>query len=701
MSGYRLSNSNYAIQDPRMNNFFILFLLFFSTKLFAQETDSTDTATLETVTVKAFEQNRKLKDVAAAVIFINRQDLERFGNASAVQAVNVIPGVHLEERSPGSYRVNIRGSSLRSPFGVRNTKVYYNDLPFTNPGGDSYLNALGAYNYSSVEIIKGPGSNVYGAGTGGVLLIEGMNAAEKPGAVVEASKGNFGYTNVYAAVATAGGKSKNKMGFQFQQSEGYRAQSSLNRSLLSWSGRFASSPKTVLKTTFLYSRLFYETPGGLTRAEYEAAPRSARPAGGGFPGAEAAKASIRQNTFLAGLSYRQQLSQYFSNSTSAYGMFTAMDNPAIRNYGRTREPHAGGRTVFRFLKEQKAGRLQLTAGAEVQQSFSSTAVFKNRGGEADTLQTMDDIPTRQSLLFFQVSFEKKGWELTAGTSLNYLDIKFTRSFPQPLPQQERSFSAQLAPRFSLARHLKTITVYGAVAKGFSPPTTAELLPSGSAVNLSLNAEEGVNYELGFRGALKDLSFDVNAFFFRLQNTIVQRRDAGGGDFYFNSGSTSQEGVETVIHYPFLKNISASKQSRFWLSHAWHRFRYKDFKQLNNDYSGHRLPGTPPHTVAAGFDVNTTGGLLAMVSYCFNDRLPLNDANTEYAGAYHLLSARLGFEKPVGNHNKIKLVAGAENLLNQKYSLGNDLNAANGRYYNAAAGRNFYASLLIQFLSAKN
>jgi iron complex outermembrane receptor protein len=48
----------------------------------------------------------------------------------------------MEERSPGSYRLNIRGSSLRSPFGVRNVKIYYNNIPFTDPGGNTYLNSL-------------------------------------------------------------------------------------------------------------------------------------------------------------------------------------------------------------------------------------------------------------------------------------------------------------------------------------------------------------------------------------------------------------------------------------------------------------------------------------------------------------------------------------------------------------------------------
>src|SRR5687768_11947220 len=144
-----------------------------------QKTDSIREVVLEEVVIRAYEHNRRLRDIPAAVSYLGRSSLERFGTGSVVSAMNTLPGIRMEERSPGSYRLNIRGSALRSPFGVRNIKVYYNDLPFTNPGGHTFFNQLGVYNFGSVEIIKGPGSSLYGAGTGGVMLIEGMNASEE------------------------------------------------------------------------------------------------------------------------------------------------------------------------------------------------------------------------------------------------------------------------------------------------------------------------------------------------------------------------------------------------------------------------------------------------------------------------------------------------------------------------------------------
>src|SRR5438067_9474821 len=94
----------------RKNLFFIIIL----SPLFLQaQTDTTKESNLPDVIIKAYEQGKKLKDVPAAINFLGKTNLERFSPSSIVQAVNATPGVRMEERSPGSYRFNIRGSSLR------------------------------------------------------------------------------------------------------------------------------------------------------------------------------------------------------------------------------------------------------------------------------------------------------------------------------------------------------------------------------------------------------------------------------------------------------------------------------------------------------------------------------------------------------------------------------------------------------------
>jgi iron complex outermembrane receptor protein len=47
---------------------------------------------------------------------------------------------------------------------------------------------------------------------------------------------------------------------------------------------------------------------------------------------------------------------------------------------------------------------------------------------------------------------------------------------------------------------------------------------------------------------------------------------------------------------------------------------------------------------------------------------------------------------MGYGKKFQLYAGVDNLLNQTYSLGNDINGFGGRYFNVAAGRNYFAGV---------
>src|SRR5690554_5807471 len=98
---------------------------------------------LTEVVVSSFETERPLLEQAAAIQRIPESDLYRFNETSIVNAFNTKPGIRVEERAPASYRISIRGSSLRAPFGVRNVKVYWNDIPFTAPDGRSEERRVG------------------------------------------------------------------------------------------------------------------------------------------------------------------------------------------------------------------------------------------------------------------------------------------------------------------------------------------------------------------------------------------------------------------------------------------------------------------------------------------------------------------------------------------------------------------------------
>jgi iron complex outermembrane receptor protein len=60
-----------------------------------------------------------------------------------------------------------------------------------------------------------------------------------------------------------------------------------------------------------------------------------------------------------------------------------------------------------------------------------------------------------------------------------------------------------------------------------------------------------------------------------------------------------------------------------------------------------------------------------------------------------------WQKNWGKKNwESNLYVGVDNLLDEQYSLGNDLNDPRGRYYNLAPARNFYVGLSFSWLHKK-
>lgn len=653
---------------------------------------------LAEVVVTPFELLRSNKltcGITVKTIQINNAD--RYNKSSLVNAFNTVAGVRMEERSPGSYRINIRGSSLRSPFGVRNVKVYWNDIPFTDPGGNTYFNQLAQNNFSSIDIVKGPAGSMYGAGTGGLILIRNLESNWKPSISAEYIVGSYGLNNILAAAGWGDKKNKNQLTYAHTESRGYRNHTRMRKDNASFLTQWKINDKQQLSASILYTDLFYETPGGLNINEFNANAKQARPAAGGFPSADAAKASIYQKNFLAGINYQYDFAPAFKNSTVVYVAFAQVRNPTFRNYERRTEPHFGARTTFTYHKKINETNFQFVAGGELQEGFFNTQVSKNKNGNPDTLQTNDDIRYSTSAIFLQGDINlKEKWFLTLGASINQSRVQFTRLSSYPVINQGRNYKNEIAPRISLLRKIvDQHTVFATVARGFSPPTMAELLPSTGLISTFLEAEQGTNYEIGGRsGLLKNkLQLELVAYYFKLNNALVARKDNANADYFVNAGNIKQRGLELSADFSQPYNNKAVDYFNIMAAYAYNNYKYGSFLKTTIDFSGKTLPGIPPHTISLLADIHFTNGFYINTTYYQAGAIYLDDANTVKANSYQLLGARMGWQKKkIIKLHTLNLYMGADNLLNRQYSLGNDINAAGGRFYNLAPERNFYVGL---------
>ena len=129
------------------------------------------------------------------------------------------------------------------------------------------------------------------------------------------------------------------------------------------------------------------------------------------------------------------------------------------------------------------------------------------------------------------------------------------------------------------------------------------------------------------------------------------------------------------------------------------FKFRDYIRqtgdVNSDFSGNELTGTPPLSFATWISAET-GKLSVDLNYQYVSDIPLNDANTVYSDAYHLVQLSLNWNVWNINNWHFQVFGGIDNLLDRTYSLGNDLNAFGGRSFNPAASRNFLAGIRVNF-----
>ncbi|RPD45024.1 TonB-dependent receptor [Hymenobacter sediminis] len=665
---------------------------------------------LPEATVTGYGQQLPLRRTAASVGVLDARVLERFPQNALTQAVNTIPGVRLEERATASYRLSVRGSTLRSPFGVRNTKVYYQGLPFTEASGSTPLNLLDPALLGGLEVIKGPAASVYGAGTGGAVLLTGRRPT--PGvsrAQVGFTAGSFGLRRYTVSAETGTATGYLRATYARQSLDGYRQQSALRRDVLALDGEWQPSEKQTLSLHALYSDLTYQLPGGLTRAQFEANPRQARPGTATSPGTVEQRTYYASRAALLGGTHEARFSERLSLRTTLYLSGSRINTPYLVDFERNTLLGGGGRVVANYRTTLAGRTLRLQGGGEGQTGFESSRNYQNRAGTPGSLRYDDEIRTLTGFAFAQADYElPAGLLLTAGASYNRLRYRISRlsdAAARPADYElERNFRPEVSPRVALLREFGLgLSVYASVSSGFSPPTEEEIRPSDASINRALQAERGTSYEVGARGQLwqERLRYDVAFYDLRQRQTITTRTTEQGTQLFANAGSTRQRGIEAALSGWLWRTagVGAGSQAlapsyglRAFVSYAYNHYRFGSYESGGNNFSGNRLTGTAPHTLTTGLDFNERLGFYLNPTINHQARLPLNDANTEYAPGYWTFGSRVGWRRELPLGLGLDIFGGLENATNRRYSLGNDLNAFGGRYFQPAPGRNWYAGI---------
>ncbi|MDB5144172.1 MAG: TonB-dependent receptor, partial [Mucilaginibacter sp.] len=641
--------------------------------------------------------------VPASVSVLGPAQLNLQPENSLVSALNTVPGVRMEERSPGSYRLSIRGSLLRSPFGVRDVKIYYDEIPLTDGGGNTYLNAIDVNSVQGIEILKGPDGSLFGANSGGVVLISPVNRYNDSSYLSAGlNAGSYGLFHENTALQNRSGNNQLNINQAFQSYGGYRQNSYMQRNYVQADDKLTFSKDDQLKILGFYSDLSYETPGGLTLSQYQTEPQLARLPTKTIPGAIQQKIGIYQKMLLGGVVNEWHLTDQIKNVTALFGSYVDFANPFITNYEQRYESTYGLRTYFELKgKPDTVINWKVNVGLEWQQTNSDINNYGNNLGARDTAQTLDKINTNQHFIFARYLADiDKRFHIEAALSLNFYDYNFRNVYPNNEASfTNRHFTPQLMPRIAVSYQVTNNFIWRAsVSRGYSTPTTAEIRPTDNIINTNLQAEDGWNYETGFRlrNADESMFLDASIFYYRLNNAIVLRLNPDETEYYINAGGTSQPGFELYFTDWIIRqnNVDFIRGLQINESVTLNKFTFTNYHDATTNYSGNHLTGVPGQVFVTSVQVKFPSHLYVFVEHNYTARIPLNDGNTAYADHYNLLQAKAGWEHLIGHKTRLGIYAGVDNVLNEKYSLGDDLNAVGNRYYNASAPRNYYVGLKV-------
>jgi iron complex outermembrane receptor protein len=661
---------------------------------------------LQSVTIRGYLSEQPVLRVPASVGVISQAQLSLQPDNSFISVLNTVPGVRAEERSPGSYRLSIRGSLLRSPFGIRDVKIYYDELPLTDAGGNTYLNAIDFNSIHNMEVLKGPDGSLFGANSGGVVLLSPVNRhADSNYVSAGLNGGSYGLLHENTALQQHSGNYQLNLNQAYENYDGYRQHSAMKRNYIQAVNNWTYNTNDDIRVLAFYSDLSYETPGGLTLAQYEANPQSARPPTKATPGAVQQKAGIYQKIIYGGVVNEYHINDQLRNVLSVFGTYVDFANPFITDYENRYEGTYGFRTYFEYTGEKQANfAWKANLGVEWQQTDADINNYGNRNGVRDTAQTLDKINTNQHFFFTRYMADiAKRLHVEAALSLNFYDYEFLNVYPnEETAYTDRHFTPQLMPRIALSYQITNDFAWRAsVSRGYSTPTTAEIRPTDHTINPNLEAEYGWNYETGFRIRNKDESMylDASVFYYHLQNAIVPRFNADETEYYINAGGTNQPGFELYFTDWFIRqnNSGFIRGLQFNESLTFDKFTFSsDYHDATNNYAGNHLTGVPEQVIVSSIQIKFPKYFYLFIEHNYTAQIPLNDGNTAYAPHYNLLQAKVGWQHKFNRKSRMEIYAGADNLLNEKYSLGNDLNAVGNRYYNAAPLRNYYLGFNVVF-----
>lgn len=614
---------------------------------------------------------------------VTRADLDRFNGFDLQNAINTVPGVFMQSRTPfGGAHITIRGYYPTTGGNSPNSNgqgytVFLNHIPVTDASGVTVLDDIDYSSLGTIDVIKGPSSSLYGSPIGGTVNFTLARPAPNQTSVSqEVLGGGDGLFRSNTSIQRASTTSDFIVNYGNQRDDSFRPHSDSRKDYLRANGDFAVGADQSVNAFFTYNRSYEELAGEIDSADFY----GRRPVSDANYLAN--DSHIRLTSFFSGITDNYRISGQFTNQTSVFGSGRFSNQPFAHGFTDATQFNLGARTAFGYAGQfggiDVAGRL----GAQTQRSqVTSNGVFIVPAPPFPERPSATQNYAVNSFLFTEWDFTlPASVTLTAGADL----IRNTFAVHNLLKNgqlfdttatQTRTFPTVLAPRVQIQKGLGAHgSVYASASTGYTPPLLANVIASDNSINFGLKPERAVQYEVGVQGSAMDQRLSGQLAVFDLDNkNKLTTQTINTITSTTNIGEQRNTGAELSASYGLVSNPSSViSLLRPWVSYTYTNARYVDFKSDNNnnaatvDFSGNQAARVPRNMTAAGIDASTSAGIYLSSTYQFVGRVPVTFDNSTWMHSYSLLGAKVGYRTTLDRRYRLDVAAGGDNLTNATY-----------------------------------
>ncbi|WP_305907697.1 TonB-dependent receptor [Methylomarinum sp. Ch1-1] len=652
------------------------------------------------LTTPSLENARQeIKRVPGGAMVIDSDDYKERYVGSLSDTLQLSPGVFTQSRFGASEsRLSIRGSGITQTFGIRGVRFLRDGLPVSTPGGFTNPELIEPLNARYVEVFRGANALKYGSAMlGGAVNFVSRTGRNSPGFTFQSMFGEHDYVRPQM---TLGGVINEDFDYFLSASslyqDGFRDQSREldGRGYANFGYRWSDSAETRIHFNAHSTEM--ELPGSLTRAQFDQDPSKAN----GFW--ESRNAQRDLDILRTDIQHTITFNETDRLDIGAYYEHRELDHPLPFVFIGQENNETG--LSFRYSQNNDL--------------FGHENSFVIGGlvywGEMDGTNHVTLTDARQGNLLRINHGESSTSELYAENQFSLTDnVKLVtgaqfvharrrvvvNNVNAPDSKNTKDYTG-FNPKLGVIWDVdENVQLFANASRSYEPPTDNEF-NNGFIVNdttRELDAQDGTTLEVGTRGNMGLINWDLAAYHSWLQDEILTQGEfingqPTGRSAVENANHTDHSGVELGLSSDIPLGVFGDDKLAIKGVYTYNRFRFDGDKSFGDN----ELPGIPTHVANLELIYKHPLGFYAGPNIQYASDYYVDYANTLKAPSYVIMGARGGYDTGKG----VKLFVDARNLLDKDWvsntGLTTNANGGDAGVFNPGYDLSFFGGFSVEF-----